>query len=202
MSGSICARHVSQDTPSASHACSTLNARVGALRFRAARVAAACGEIGAIAVIDHDLLRPANVPRQARTPSHNGRGTDSVRPSVRRLGLRAALRPLRDRASHGSALLPPPVPHASTAYGLLGSPLRGCRHSPSAYAPEPPACLTAAPAARASGAQHQARTDYGYVMPGGLAVRSCSYGRLTGTGALWEDALWAGRCASGLRARQ
>jgi hypothetical protein len=56
MSGSICARQVSQDTPSASHACPTLRARMGALRFLAAVAAAACGDIGAIADIDPNLL--------------------------------------------------------------------------------------------------------------------------------------------------
>lgn len=58
-SGSICARQVSHDTPSASHACSTLSARVGALRLRPARIAVAGGEIGAIADVDRNLLLPA-----------------------------------------------------------------------------------------------------------------------------------------------
>ncbi len=46
-------------------------------------------------------------------------------------------------------------PAAGYARSRRGSPLRGGHHGPSAYAPEPPACLTAAPAARAPGAQHQ-----------------------------------------------
>ena len=184
-SGSICARHVSQDTPSAWHACSTLSARAGALRFWAARVAAACGDIGAIVVIDPDLLGSAIQLREVQTPSREERRTDRLRPSLERPCQHAAFRPLRDRASHGSALFPTPAPRASTAYGLRaglpayarsqhGSPLRGSLRIPSACAHDPPACLTAAPAARAPGAQHQARTDYGYEIRGGLAVRSCS----------------------------
>lgn len=65
MSGSICARQVSQDTPSASHACSTLSARTGALRFWAAVAATTRGDIGAIADIDPNFLKPATQLRSA-----------------------------------------------------------------------------------------------------------------------------------------
>src|ERR1700677_3743624 len=63
-SGSTCARQVSHDTPSASHACSTLRARVGALCFRAAKVTAVRVDIGAIAVTDPNLHGPANRLRE------------------------------------------------------------------------------------------------------------------------------------------
>jgi hypothetical protein len=63
-SGSICAHQVSQDTPSASHACSTLRARAGALCFRTAKVTAARGDIGAITVTDPNLHGPAKRLRE------------------------------------------------------------------------------------------------------------------------------------------
>lgn len=63
-SGSICARQVSHDTPSASHACSTLRARAGALCFRAARVTAVRGDVGVIAVTDPNLHGPAKRLRE------------------------------------------------------------------------------------------------------------------------------------------
>src|ERR1700678_2762329 len=63
-SGSICARQVSHDTPSASHACSTLRARAGPPCFRAAKVTAVRGDIGAIAVTDPNLHGPAKRLRE------------------------------------------------------------------------------------------------------------------------------------------
>ncbi len=65
-SGSICARHVSQDTPSASHACSTLSAKAGVLRFWAVGVAAVRDEIEAIAVTDPDPPRTAIALRREK----------------------------------------------------------------------------------------------------------------------------------------
>ena len=83
-SGSICARQVSQDTPSASHACSTLSARAGALRFWSIRVAAVRDEIEAIAVTDPDLPESANASGTDATPSCDKRATDRLRLSIER----------------------------------------------------------------------------------------------------------------------
>jgi hypothetical protein len=107
-SDSICARQVSHDTPSASHACSTLRARAGALRFRAARVTAVCGDIGAIAVIDPDPLGPAMQLREAQTPSREERRADRRRRSLERPCEHAGFARC-DRASLWSALLPSPA---------------------------------------------------------------------------------------------
>ena len=106
MSGSICARQVSQDTPSASHACSTLSARMGVVRFWTAVAAAACGDIGAIADIDPNLLEPATQLRRtdvvrARQPC-GVRHASSTLPTVARTRSRACDRstPAISRSSY------------------------------------------------------------------------------------------------------
>ena len=148
-SGSICARQVSQDTPSASHACSTLSARAGALRFRAARAAAASGDIGAIAVTDPNLHGPANRLREER---------------VRARHWCAHLKGPR-RAKPGGR---PQAPDACTSLRQSPAPrqiipLRSTRRDPAADARP---CATTRPPA-----QQKASTDYGYEIPAGPAVR-------------------------------
>src|SRR5674476_49993 len=64
-SGAMCSFHVSQLTPSALHACSTLSASAGALRFRVGGIAAGRVAVGAIAARDRDPRRLANGFRAA-----------------------------------------------------------------------------------------------------------------------------------------
>jgi hypothetical protein len=105
-SGSICARQVSQDTPSASHACSTLSARAGALRFWAARMAAIRGDIGAICGY---RPRPARTGQRIRYRRNAfvRQGSQPIAFGCRLNGLASTrASPASDRASHWSA---PPV---------------------------------------------------------------------------------------------
>ncbi len=113
MSGSICARQVSQDTPNASHACSTLSARMGVLRFWTAVAAAACGDIGAIADIDPNLLEPATQLRSTdavasnRSPAavaRTARHRTPASPTVTERGVARARQPGGVR--HASSTLP------------------------------------------------------------------------------------------------
>jgi len=111
MSGSICARHVSQDTPSASHACSTLSARMGALRLWAAVAAAARGDVGAIADIDPNYLKPAT---QLRSTDAIAGATDRPRLSLERPDTGLRLRRTVTERGVARARQPGGVRHASS----------------------------------------------------------------------------------------